>query len=77
MWLLRTRVLTDGEMEEVEKYGEYLNIDEAVSYSLNEKSLELNSLFLQQFKLRTTARLAKGAQPTGEPVTASDVEGAM
>lgn len=54
-WALRSRVLTDEEMSEVERYGSSLNIQPMVSYSAHEKELELNNALLQQFRMRDIA----------------------
>src|SRR3984885_5981848 len=57
-WALRSRVLTDEEMAEVETYGRYLNIQPMTPYSAHEKELDLNAALLQQFRLREIAKAA-------------------
>jgi hypothetical protein len=57
-WALRSRVLTDAEMLEVEGYGDRLNIQPMVSYNAEEKKREMNDALLQQFKLRLAAERA-------------------
>lgn len=57
-WALRSRVLNDEEMAEVERYGSSLNIQLMVSYSPHEKEMELNNALLQQFRLREIAKAA-------------------
>ena len=52
---LRSRVLTDKEMQEVADYGKYLNIDSSVPYNEGDKAKELNDALLTQFKLRLAA----------------------
>jgi hypothetical protein len=66
-WALRSRILTDDEMKEVEQYGDYLNIEPMVSYSSDEKKRELNDALLQQFKLRLAAERA--LSPASGPKT--------
>jgi hypothetical protein len=57
-WALRSRVLTEEEMAEVERYGDRLNIQNGVSYTAEAKARELNNALLQQFRLREIARTA-------------------
>lgn len=56
-WALRSRVLTEDEMKEVDRYGDSLNIEMMVSYNEGEKKRELNDALLQQFRLRRAAEL--------------------
>jgi hypothetical protein len=69
-WALRSRVLTDEEMAEVERYGDCLNIQNGMSYSAEAKARELNNALLQQFRLREIARAAakstNGPDPEGK-----------
>jgi hypothetical protein len=58
-WALRSRVLTEEEMTEVERYGKYVNIDPNTPYYAEEKERELNAALLQQFQLRATAEASK------------------
>lgn len=55
-WALRSRILTDTEMDEVARYGDDLNIESFVPYSPQEKMREMNDALLQQFKLRAAAK---------------------
>lgn len=65
-WALRSRVLTDAEMTEVDGYRDSLNIEQMVSFNPAEKARELNDALLQQFKLRLAAeRSASMASAVG------------
>lgn len=55
-WALRTRVLTDKEMEQVENLGISLIIREMQPFNPKEMHDMLNAALLQQFKLRDIAR---------------------
>lgn len=54
-WALRSRILTDEEMDEVAQYGDSLCIEPMVSYYPAEKKQELNDALLQQFRMRQKA----------------------
>lgn len=51
-WALRSRVLSDDEMQQVINYGDMLNIEPMQSYISSQKAEELNAALLQQHKLR-------------------------
>lgn len=51
-WALRSRVLTDEEMQEVSRHGTYLNVEMGQSYRPEEKLAELNAALLTQAILR-------------------------
>lgn len=55
-WALRSRVLTDDEMAEVEKYDFRLVIAPMQTYMEKDKREEFNAALLQQFKLRKAAQ---------------------
>ena len=59
-WALRSRILTEQEMEEVTFYGKYINIEPDVCYNQTEKYMELNAALLQQFKMRLLTNKANG-----------------
>lgn len=56
---LVSRVLSDGEMVQVEAFGPSLNIDPMVPYRAKEKAAELSAALLQQFRLRRIAETAQ------------------
>ncbi len=58
VWALRSRVLTDGEMKEVEQAGSQLLTQQMVSYRQEEVDRQFNDLILQQFRLRIAANKA-------------------
>lgn len=58
-WALRSRVLTEKEMDEVTQYGDTLNIEQMVPYRAEEKMKELNDALLQQQRLRSAVRKVK------------------
>jgi hypothetical protein len=51
-WALRSRVLSDEEMAQVDRYGDQLNIDLGKSYMPTDKARELNDALAQQMRLR-------------------------
>lgn len=55
IWALRTRVLTQEEMEEVVRHKEDLYIRTGVSYNREEIRRRFNDDLFQQFRLRTIA----------------------
>lgn len=56
---LRTRVLSDAELQEALDYGDYLNVEPMVGYTEAEKSKELNDAFVTQHKLALLERQFK------------------
>ena len=55
-WALRTRVLTDQEMAEVERLDLMLIIPYDMPFKESEKRAEFNAALLQQFRIRDIAR---------------------
>jgi hypothetical protein len=65
LWALKTRVLTDKEMEEVRQYGDTLLVHNGQPYREEEVSRELNDLLFQQFRLRTASGMPLREDPKG------------
>lgn len=59
-WALRTRVLTDKEMAEVESFDYWLLVDGWRPYDEAVKIAEFNQALLQQYKIRDIAAKAQG-----------------
>ena len=61
LWALRTRVLTDAEMEEVRNHGWSLLLFNGMTYREHEVMAEFNQLLLNQFMMKV-------AEVTGKPM---------
>jgi len=59
---LRSRVLKEEEMQEVEQWDYLLLVPERVSYSPIEVKTEFNAALLQQFKIRRAAESGGGKE---------------
>lgn len=67
-WALRSRVLTEEEMEEVRRCGSSLNVRDGVSYYAEEKSRELGDALYNQARLQLLAMyLKQGGDPASAP----------
>jgi hypothetical protein len=58
-WALQSRLLTDEESKEVERYGDSLNTPIGVSYSSTEKKSELQNALYNQARLKILALQSK------------------
>jgi hypothetical protein len=63
-WALRTRVLTDKEMEQVRQEGVDLLIHNGETFNDVEKEKELNDALVTQFRIRAIAAQTKTSQPS-------------
>jgi len=66
-WALRSRLLTDEEMEEVKRQGSWLNVEPMQSYNRTEKAMELTDALHKQALLRLAAQgiVTEGQDPKG------------
>jgi hypothetical protein len=71
-WALRTRVLSDEEMQEVRSYGDFLNVRPMVSYNAEEKRRELDNALANQAMLQIAAM--KAERKTNGKTTAKKVK---
>jgi hypothetical protein len=58
-WALRSRIITNDEMKQVEELGVNLVIATGEGFFRLEKERELNDALLQQFRMRIEAERAK------------------